>query len=53
MLQQISHLRFQQQNVPFSLMSGYTLALTKRFFKLQLEQNERNGAGLKVFLNFS
>ena len=32
MLQQISHLRFQQQNVPFFLMSGHTLALTKRFF---------------------
>ena len=34
MLQQLSHLLFPQENVSFSLRSGYTLALTSWFLKL-------------------
>ena len=53
MLQQVSHLLFPQQNVPFSLISGYTLALTRWFLKLEPEQNETNGAVVKTLSTFS
>ena len=39
----LSHLLFRQQNVPFSLINGHTLALTRWFFKFLPERNEING----------
>ena len=53
MLHYVSHLLFPQQNVPFSLIKEYTLALIRCLFKLQPKRNETIEAGVKTLLSFS
>ena len=50
MLQQVSNLPFPQQSIPFSLISGYSLDLTRWFLKLYPECNETNGTVVKTLL---
>ena len=38
---------FSQQKLPFSLITGYTLALTRLFLKLSQERTATNRAGVK------